>query len=347
MKRVLILFLFVGISHFAWSQATSCAQTLRLATSTYEQGRLHELEGILEKCLVDGFTKEEKVSALKLLTQAYIYLEEPDKANASMQKLLETDHYFEVNPEIDPAEFIALYKTFRTEPVYALGGKIGLGLTTPLLMSDYYTSSGSQGTGKFSPGLSFMGGISFEKKIYKNFTINPELLFASLSYSSSSKLFEDDITGAPAGSIESTYKQTWLALNALVQYEMGKGVFKTYVLAGPGVGYCVKSAKQTVTTGLSQSAVSGRDVDLKDSTTPFLYSISVGGGFKYRIGSIIVVFEVRYQQSLNNVFQPDSRSNIENVADYGDQLNDMLISSLSGAVGVSIPVFKPAKLSIK
>lgn len=341
MKKLYILILFSVVSYRGWAQSSSPAQTLRLATSTYEQGRLHELEGILGS--LTDFTVEQKVAAYKLLTQAYIYLEEPKKADETMLKLLETDHYFEVNKDIDPAEFVALYNTFRTKPVYSIGVKLGLGTVAPLVMTDYYAASGSEGTGKFSPGVSFLGGLFFEKRIYKKIVASPELLFASRTFKSESKLFTNDITGISDGSIISNYKQNWIDLNAMFQYEFGEGTFKTFIAAGPGVSYNIKSVKQTVTTGLSKSSVSGPDIDIKDSTSPLLYSVSVGAGFKLRIGSIIVHGEARYMQGLNDIINKNERTNIENVLDYGDQLNDLSISSLTANLGVSLPIFKPAK----
>ena len=130
MKKLLssILFLFLSVSSYA--QLTSGAQTLRLARATYEQGRLHEIPSILEGFL-PKFNKQEKVEAYKLLTLSYIYLEEPEKADDAMLKLLQTDHYFEINLKDDPAEFIALYRTFRTKPIYRIGGKIGINGTRP------------------------------------------------------------------------------------------------------------------------------------------------------------------------------------------------------------------------
>ena len=56
---------------------SSCAQTLRNARATYDQGRLHELPDLLAGCIGNGFTQQEKVEAYKLLTLAYIYLAVP------------------------------------------------------------------------------------------------------------------------------------------------------------------------------------------------------------------------------------------------------------------------------
>ena len=82
------------IARPAYGQSTSCAQTLRLAQSVYDQGRLQELNGILQNCLQNGFTKQERVEAYKLLTLSYIYQEEPEKADEAMLDLLRTDPYF-------------------------------------------------------------------------------------------------------------------------------------------------------------------------------------------------------------------------------------------------------------
>src|SRR6187402_851971 len=123
-KLLLVLILLVACIQFICAQTTtSPAQTLRLARATFEQGRLHELPRLLEN--LQRFSQSEKVEAYKLLTQTYIYLEEPEKADEAMLNLLRTDHYFEVSEAVDPAEFVALYKTFRTTPTYRFGAKLG------------------------------------------------------------------------------------------------------------------------------------------------------------------------------------------------------------------------------
>src|SRR5690349_4248403 len=120
MRRILFFFALFFLS-IVWSygqnttsptqQTANCTQVLRLARAVYEQGRLHELETLLKDCLAgevgttNGFsTVQEKVDAYRLLCLSYIYLEEPTKADEAMQGILDTDHFFAVNPT-DPAEF--------------------------------------------------------------------------------------------------------------------------------------------------------------------------------------------------------------------------------------------------
>src|SRR5258708_10164394 len=136
MKRLYGLIIFSLLTTTAaFSQVSNCTQVIRLVRSLYETGRLHELRTATEGCLAaakgKGFTDAEKREAYRYLTLAYIYLEEPEKADEMMLKLLDTDHFYEVNSAVDPAEFIALFNKFRHVPVFRLGFKIGLNATLP------------------------------------------------------------------------------------------------------------------------------------------------------------------------------------------------------------------------
>lgn len=345
MKKFLVLIMFTGLGYQSWSQSTSCAQTLRLATSTYEQGRLHELEGILSGCLNEGFTTEQKVAAYKLLTQAYIYLEEPQKADDAMLKLLETDHYFQINPEIDPAEFIALYKTFRTEPVLAVGLKVGGSLTLPSVVSDYYVADASAGTGEYSPGLGFTVGLTAQKDFGKKrqFVFAPELMLTTRTVTEAGELFENDSTKVIGGSYEAVYKQTWFDFNAIARYKL-KGSFNPYIGIGPAVSFSLTQNTQLTTTGLTNTSVSGPDVDVKDAFNNAVFSAIAVAGARLRIGAIFIEAEIRYQHGFTSVINSDARTNIEMATDYAGTSNDFKQSNVSGTLAVVYPIFKPIKL---
>src|SRR5882762_5493581 len=162
-------------------QQTTCAQTLRLARSVYENGRLHELEALLNDCVkADQWTTQERVDAYKLLTLAYIYMEEPEKADAMMLNILQTDPEFRPDINIDPAEFVALWGTFRTEPVYRLGVKVVANATQPNVHQ--YTPL-NEGTEKYKYGYGFQAGATAEIGIFNGkFIVNPELYFQSKSF---------------------------------------------------------------------------------------------------------------------------------------------------------------------
>src|SRR5882672_2631959 len=203
------------------------AQTLRLAQSIYEQGRLHELPSLpgLKDTEIIKYSKSEQVNAYRLLTLANIYLEEPEKADENMLKLLRTEHFYEPNEQVEPAEFIGLYKTFRTKPVFNIGLKFGANATMPLLSEQQYVSVGSEGHGKYTTPLNIQLGIVFEKAIFsnsKNKTLNrltfaPEVVYTSRSFAYDNTFFADG-----AAHFQATISQTWIDFNPLIQLKMNK-----------------------------------------------------------------------------------------------------------------------------
>ena len=63
-----------------------------------------------------------------------------------MLALLRTDTEFKVNDAVDPAEFVALYNTFRTYPIYRIGGKLGGVAAGPSVMTSDYSDDGTNNT---------------------------------------------------------------------------------------------------------------------------------------------------------------------------------------------------------
>lgn len=346
--------------------AQNCAQTLRLARSTYDQGRLHDLPKLMEGCLnpnnPDRFTKQELVEAYKLLTMGYIYLEEPLKADSSMIGVLTSDHFFEPNQAVDPAEFIGLWKTFRTKPVFSWGLKGGLNLTQPNVMSNYYVGGNAKGNGQTSGKIGFQIGGVFEKPlfqrwksgIWKRFTLAPEALFVSRSIDYANTIFIDyDKTKDPASQTQTdlgySESQSWIDLNVMLQFKLKpKSKFDPFVAVGPGVGYMVSSSIAANTTrGNTGNVVTGANIDITDSYKKLVYSVLAGAGARYKVGALYLTAELRYQYGLINIVEESARNNPELTLDYAGTLNNYSISNLSMLVGVSVPVFKPQKLMNK
>ena len=170
MRRLVgILFTLLGVSTLAVAQDNSCGQKLLLAQSVYDEGRLQDIEGLLANCLeTNGFTDQEKVEAYKILTLTHIYLEEPEKADEAMLKILQTNPYFQINEGVDPPEFIALYKTFRTRPIYRLGARLGSNGSLPNVAA---RTSVVEGSSQYSSKINFSTGLVAEVPLDSN-TLN-------------------------------------------------------------------------------------------------------------------------------------------------------------------------------
>ncbi len=356
-KKCIVGFLLVFVCSYGYAQTSTCAQTLRLARSTYEQGRFHEIPALLENCLASGdsrFTKQERVEALRILTLAYLYQEEPELADETMIRLLNTDHFYEPNVNVDPAEFTALYATFRTDPVFAIGVKFGANNTYPAAMSNFYVGSASIGNGEYSPIFNIQFGASFEKKLFggkKNsklsrLTAAPEIMLSNHSFSYANEvLTTNDQTGDPYSRIDVKYSQSRLDLNGLVQYQLKESTINPYIMAGPGISYLMKTdAEMETQFPFEGSVVTGPSVDVTDTFNALDYTAIAGAGLKFKFGEIYLAADIRYKYGLTNLINKSSRSNSEATFDYGSVPNDMRQSSVIVNIGFTWPYFNPKKL---
>lgn len=338
----------------AFGQDANCVQTLRLAQSTYEQGRLHELPGLLAGCLKSGFTDEEKRQAYLLLTMSYIYLEEPEEADGAMLKLLQTDHFFEPDDDVHPAEFISLYNKFRTKSLFRAGLALGPTLNMASVITDYSAGQAAGGSGKYSPRPGFQIGLVFEKDILERgsekpplLTLAPEFNLALRGYSYSGTPFMDEDGVEPAATQEFIAKIQRFELNPLVKLNLKKSKWNPFIVAGPGVNYLTKNTFSGGNTKWTNEAgaVSGADLDIfKNTGKTISLSGIVGVGVRIRFGGLYGTFDVRWRQDVSNFINTSQRNIPEVQFDYAYPTDDFRLSTFSINLGVQYAYFNPKKL---
>ena len=351
MKRLFFLIFSAACITNAFSQATNCTQVLRLVRSTYEQGRLHELPGLMEGCLngvgEKGFTKADKREAYRYLTLAYIYLEEPEKADEAMLKLLDTDHFFQINKALDPAEFIALYNKFRHDPLYSINLKFGINVSQPAVSNYYNIGSTGAGKGKYGMGISIQVLAAFEKTITKKIVAAPEIGFVirNFTYTNPQLALADEDPNKTISSQTFEFSQSWLDLNAIALYKFkDTQELKTYVGGGPGISYLLGSTNLPSTLLGNGFTVTGGSIDDTKSYNKLVYSFTVLAGAKLKIGEFYLMADIRYQYGLKNAINSSTRTNSTVGFDYQGQYNDYKMNNIMLNVGLSYPIFKPKKL---
>ncbi|MBL7863877.1 MAG: PorT family protein [Cyclobacteriaceae bacterium] len=342
----------VGIAP-AFSQASNCTQVIRLMRTTYEQGRLHELPNLAEGCLrgtgAQSFTKEEKREAYYRLTLAYIYLEEPEKADEMMLQLLNTDHFYVPNQEVDPAEFIALYNKFRHDPLFRVGLKFGLNMTQPIVTGYYNVGSAGAGQGKYTLSPSFQIYGVFEKDLTRKL---PIVLATEIGYVSRGYTYVNDQLATadedptmPISDQEFVFTQNYLDLNVIGQYKFKNSInLQTYLGGGPGISYLLGSSNQATTLLGNGFTVTGSTVDDSESYNKLLFSATLVAGAKVKFGEVYLTAEARYQMGFTTVVNAASRTNEEIAFDYQGRYNDYRFNNMMVNIGIIYPFFKPMKL---
>lgn len=134
LRLILLIICLQAGNLFAQEDKSDCVIKLEQAQTKFDQGRIQDVEALIIDCIESTeFEKADKTHALKLLTLSYLFLEEPEKAEATMLQLLETSHEFTINQAIDPSEFINLYTKYRTEPLYSIGLVGGGVIASPIV----------------------------------------------------------------------------------------------------------------------------------------------------------------------------------------------------------------------
>ena len=352
MKRFFIAFLFVAVSGYTvFGQLTSCTQTLRLARSIYEQGRLHDVPGLLERCLQTGFSQDEKTEAYKLLCLAYIYLEEPAKADEAMLSLLRTNHYFEIRPETDPAEFVALYRTFRTDPVYRIGINLGANTSLPNVVS-YIPSN--ELSSEYDYGFAFQAGITADIPVPRfngRLTLHPELLLLLKTFKYTNEGTFDDVTpdGMPysrAFETNGLEKQTWLSLPLMVQYKLGDKKFKPFFGLGVSADYLLAANNTFRRTKEDATSLEEQSIDLLQSRNTINISGLASAGIKAKVTGGFMVAELRYAYGITRINDTESiYSNIDRIYPTGGYVDGIMkLNTLSVTIGYVYNRFNPKKI---
>jgi len=318
-----------------------CIQLLRDAEKTYEAGRIDAIEGMLLPCIQkEGFSKFEKLQAYRLIILSKLFDNRDEEANAYFLELIKTDPEYQVNPVTDPSEFINLYNSYRTNPIYALGFKVGMNLAKPSSFVPYGVYDTEGNTGSYKSFFNLQFGFNADVYLNKKFSVGADLLLSFKKYQYKNTLLEYS---------ELTAKETqmWLELPVVLKYTIGQGKLRAYLQAGGSVSMILASnmniVRKDVNTQSNQAI--GPDINARDLRNTFNYALVGGGGIRYKAGYGYLVLDVKYMYGLNNISDVDNKySNSELIYKYGYIDNNFTLNTLMFSVGYYKSFYKPKKL---
>ncbi len=353
---VLILLTFI-LTTTSFAQ-TACTATLDQARTVFDDGRIHELEGLMETCLVSGFSPAEKTEALRLLILAHIYLEEPDKSDTRMLELLKHDHEYQVNAALDPTEFINLHKTFKTKPIFSIGIKLGVNnvIINPTAVNGTYNLLGERH--EYTSLIGIKGGITFEYQLNDFLTLNPELFFITQKFEKSTEIEESIFAGANVKTVSLIEEdQTWFQLPVSVQYKITESLVNPYVSAGFSLDFLNASetagdaSKVTVTRQegeLPEQIISKISLtEVIDERNKVNLSAFIGAGVKLRIGEGYLNAHLRFHYGITDAVKDGVAYNSVKLWELQDTNDTFKQHVISFTLGYVLDLYKPKKLTAK
>lgn len=339
-----------------------CAILLSEAEDKYDKGRFYEIPELINSCIKEGFTKEEKVRAYRLLTLTYLFLDYYEKADKSYLELLRLSPEYKTNDELDPMEIINLHNRFTTKPIYYLTiGKIGFNFSYANVLLDYSISQSNNNSDKYSSVVGFHAGFGGEMVLYNNLHLAGEFFISrkNIHLADNHWVLDNQLDFY---STNMDISHTEFEIPVMLKYNFFRKKVNPFIEGGLSTSYMVRSSIKNIEgTYKVKSIIEGGEDELfpvqprpKINTSKmknrFNYSILFGGGINYKIGLNYLVFEARYSVGMLNVTDVNNRyrEDFTEARDLkfptGHIDDDFRINNLSFFIGFVKPLYKPRKI---
>lgn len=329
---------------------------LNEAEDKYDQGRLYEIPELINSCLEEGFTDEEKVRAYRLLTLTWLFLNYYDKADSSYLKLLKLSPEYHPNDELDPVELINHSKKFTTAPIFYLTlGKAGFNFSHANVLLDYSISQSRNNTDKYKSQAGFLVGFGAEMVIYQNLRLGTELFITQNKLKLTDRHWDFLST-----SIDLVHLS--FSIPIMLKYNFKLGKINPFISAGVSPDFLISASAKNIEGSYTIIGETGQSEEFPVQPRPtinttsmknkFNYSILAGGGINYKIGLNYLVFELRYSQGMLNMTDKKNRWREDEDFLKGRSLkfpvghvdDDFKIGNISFLVGFIKPLYKPRKI---
>lgn len=293
----LLLFLCTG----AYAQKSDdCEIILNRAAEEVGAGHFLGIDSLLADCLKGGFTREQRQRAYLLLTQVYLLLDDPERAEGSYLELLRANPEFVTDPSRDPIDVVYLSKKFTSTPIFSLLGRIGGNVTFVNVLREMSLSGVPLDTRYvLLPGWTVSFGANYN--INDKLSIGSELQYAYTTYrKEQSGLWttDDPVLQDRLG---------WFNVPVTAIYNFKTGKVVPYAYGGVAINYLFSSKANPT---LNDRFTSGSE-SMTPSESPIVkydykrktwnWSLVAGGGLRYKWDLHYVFADVRYSLGMKNV----------------------------------------------
>ncbi|MGF1635703.1 MAG: outer membrane beta-barrel protein [Cyclobacteriaceae bacterium] len=354
-KRIYFLLLLTTLYHLPIMAQDQCGQRLDQAKARFNQGKLYDVPILLDACLEDGFSKEQKIEAYKLLTIVYLYLDYYGEADRNYLNLLKLSPEYQLVEGNDPYELFLHHEKFTTKPKIIINlGRFGINRMQYITLLDYsmtQENNNSQSIGSF---WGFEFGMGIEAAIYKNLSIALDAYLVRGGFSISDVHYQRNELENYGFYTSFNQHYTSLDLPLMAKYTFSELPFRPYVAAGIAPSILLR-ATGTNYTGLLTDSINSRpldgaDINLINLRNNFNLYVTGAIGAQYKIGINYINLELRYQGALYNFTDVDTRLGFQTIDDIRIKMpqhhidDDFRLGRLSISVGFTKPLYKPRKI---
>lgn len=178
---VLAIFSLAAVTPLS-GQENSCAFALKEGQRLYQQGLIEKIPALLSPCLQNGFSRQERQDAYKLILLCYLFDDNQRAADSAMLQFLKKYPEYEINPT-DPKEFVYLFDTYKNLPVLSVGVIGGLTIPQFFVKQSNSTNNLNQINRSYQKsGTSYQIGLQFNTYLADHYELGLEALYTSASF---------------------------------------------------------------------------------------------------------------------------------------------------------------------
>jgi hypothetical protein len=319
-------------------ESTTCAENLRTAQSMFDRGQVEQVPVLLEGCLKSGFTREEELTAYKLIIQTLLFEDKLVEADSAMLAFLKKNPEYALSPT-DHSSFVFLFNSFTVKPVIQVSFHFGTNLPFVTFVVPRSTT-GNLGN-YTSSAVNLYASLEAKIALSEKVEINAEPGFSQVK-------FTKDVNILGFGNTKYIENQMRIELPLSATYDFKSFRKLTpYARFGTGPAITLKAKAQAEFKPSDANNLighTGNELDRNDSRINLDIFAQAGGGIKYKTNGGYLFAELRSNFGfLNQVIKGGASSAELGFFYYYADDKAFNLNTLNFNVGYTQIFYKPSK----
>jgi hypothetical protein len=335
-KVLLFVFLFTSADKIV---AQDCFQSLTSAQRYYSLGNFRNVKPVLKNCLQNGFTKEQRIEAYRLIALSYLVSKRYDEADSAILLLLKEDPEYRLGPQDPPELGLRMKNKFDRNPAFAFGIKAGINQANYHVINPYSVLVTPQPS-TYSQKTGFQFGFLQSYHLTNGFWV-------TLEEQLEKKVFEKTTNkiGVASDTLNASSTESQLRFNIplTMRYVVPLKKFSPYIEAGYGVNFLLNDHSLLVS---ENQLTSLKTVDFSYNMLNLRRKINnrfiVGWGAMFKVQSGFIDINFQYSIEVLNQAAPKNRYSDANlVLQYSYVDDDFKSNTFSLSLAYRRTYFRP------
>lgn len=266
------------------------------------------INDVLRTCIMD---KQDKISALEILANAYVETSETEKADSIINLLLHTGPHYELDESSNPESYNRLVKKYKIHPRFSIGIRNTADWVNFNSIKVYSVRDDIVFTESYNEkregiltgfGLMYYGWAEFE--FHNGMSLNGDLIFKWTKFNRD--FYKESL-------FDVTYSETDNYIEIpiyLKKYFPVSNNILPYITAGMGWLYMTKAVGNATIHFPDNDLTSGTgEIDVIDIRNRNSFEWLIGAGVGYKIKNLRLFLDARFYSALNSFTNPEKGLN--------------------------------------